>query len=665
MPRDLPVGNGRVLINFDKEYCLRDIYWPHVGQENQTMGHQSRFGVWVDGQFSWIGPGWQIDRRYIRDTLVTDVTLRNDKLALEIKTHDVVDFYLDVYLKEVYVRDLSGKQRQVRLFFHHDFYINENEVGDTAYYDPQTESVIHYKKNSWFLVSAGSSEKSGIDQWACGKKGVGGAEGTWRDAEDGELGGNPIAQGSVDSVIRTSLNVSANGAAVAHYWLCFGTKYEEVVKLHDTVLQERPAYFIARNQNYWRLWLNPEPVDFQNLPTKVVDLYKRSLLVIRTQIDASGAIIAANDHDIAQFSRDTYSYMWPRDGALVAYALSRAGHRDVSQQFYKFCMDVIKPEGYLLHKYNADKSLASSWHPWIRDSKLDLPIQEDETALVLWSLWQHFKKFHNAEFIRPMLKELIVPAADFLVRYRDSETKLPKPSHDLWEERYGVHLFTVASVIGGLQAAANFCHALGEMEKQKLYSEVAEEVQEAMLKHMWSEKDNRFCRMATRTADGYRLDMTIDAAMYAIFAFTSLPPYDPKVKATMKAIRDRLWVKTDVGGVARYENDYYHQVTKDNLDKVPGNPWFICTMWLAQYDIALAKSPEQLHDALKVLEWVADHALPSGVLAEQVHPYTNEPLSVSPLTWSHATFVTCVLEYLEKRKVIAAESAFAYTITPV
>jgi hypothetical protein len=36
-------------------------------------------------------------------------------------------------------------------------------------------------------------------------------------------------------------------------------------------------------------------------------------------------------------------------------------------------------------------------------------------------------------------------------------------------------------------------------------------------------------------------------------------------------------------------------------------------------------------------------------MAEQVHPYTNEPLSVSPLTWSHATLVATVQEYLAKR----------------
>lgn len=664
MPRDLPVGNGKILINFDKEYGLRDIYYPHVGQENQTIGNLSRFGVWVDGQFAWVNGEWHIDRKYMKETLVTDVLLRHEGLGLELTCHDVVDYIYDVYLREIHVRDLSGQERKVKLFFHQDFYISENEVGDTAFYDPRSESLIHYKKNRWFLASCAGTAKSGVEQWATGKKAVSGMEGTWRDAEDGGLGCNPIAQGSVDSTIGTSLHVPARGEAVAHYWIAFGADYETVYELNKVVLEHTPHCFVPRNQNYWRLWVNPEHIDFQGLPPKIVDLYKRSLLIIRSQVDAGGAIIAANDHDIAQFARDTYSYMWPRDGALVASALTRAGYRDIAHRFYSFCASVIKKEGYLLHKYNPDKTLASSWHPWLRDGRLDLPIQEDETALVIWSMWQHFRKHRDVEHIRELFAELIVRAADFLCRFRNPDTKLPFPSHDLWEERYGVHLFTVASVIGGLRAAAAFAQAFGEMELHNKYDQTADEVQEAMLQHMWNEKENRFCRMAIPKGNGYDLDMTVDAAMYAIFAFGALPPHDSKVKATMEAIRSRLWIKTDVGGVARYENDYYHQVSQD-IENVPGNPWFICSMWLAQYDIASAKSPDSLKDAVGILEWVADRALPSGVLAEQVHPYTNEPLSVSPLTWSHATFVMCVLEYLEKRRQLMAEAVFAHTIMPV
>ncbi len=39
-------------------------------------------------------------------------------------------------------------------------------------------------------------------------------------------------------------------------------------------------------------------------------------------------------------------------------------------------------------------------------------------------------------------------------------------------------------------------------------------------------------------------------------------------------------------------------------------------------------------------------------MAEQIHPYSGAPLSVSPLTWSHATYVETVLEYWEKVKVL-------------
>jgi GH15 family glucan-1,4-alpha-glucosidase len=148
--------------------------------------------------------------------------------------------------------------------------------------------------------------------------------------------------------------------------------------------------------------------------------------------------------------------------------------------------------------------------------------------------------------------------------------------------------------------------------------------------------------------------MTIDASLYGLFAFGAFSPEDPRVVSTMTHVRDRLTVKTSVGGVARYENDPYHQVSKD-LAHVPGNPWFICTLWLAQYDIARAKTIVAARQAIPILEWAASRALPSGVLAEQVHPYTGQPLSVSPLTWSHATFIAVVAEYLQKLQELEEE----------
>jgi ferredoxin len=143
------------------------------------------------------------------------------------------------------------------------------------------------------------------------------------------------------------------------------------------------------------------------------------------------------------------------------------------------------------------------------------------------------------------------------------------------------------------------------------------------------------------------VDEVLDASMYAIFKFHLFEADDPRVVSTMKAIEEKLWVKTRVGGLARYENDYYHRVSND-IAAVPGNPWFICTLWLADYFITRAKTVPELKRALPIFEWTAAHALESGVLAEQVNPYTNEPISVSPLTWSHATVVSTAIKYLEK-----------------
>mgnify|MGYP003693681801 CR=1 FL=1 len=138
--------------------------------------------------------------------------------------------------------------------------------------------------------------------------------------------------------------------------------------------------------------------------------------------------------------------------------------------------------------------------------------------------------------------------------------------------------------------------------------------------------------------------MTVDASLYGLFRFPRSPSQRSARRVDDAAPSgERLLVKTEIGGVARYENDYYHQVSKD-VSKVAGNPWFICTLWLAQYEIARAKSGADLAaNALPLLiGWPPTRS--SGVLAEQVDPFTGAPISVSPLTWSHAELVSAVVE---------------------
>jgi GH15 family glucan-1,4-alpha-glucosidase len=99
----------------------------------------------------------------------------------------------------------------------------------------------------------------------------------------------------------------------------------------------------------------------------------------------------------------------------------------------------------MFHKYNPDGSLASSWLPWAADGEKNLPIQEDETSLVLWALWEHFSRYGDVSFIKPLYRTLICPLADFIAGYRDKSSGLPLPSYDLWEERRGILSWTIGA----------------------------------------------------------------------------------------------------------------------------------------------------------------------------------------------------------------------------
>jgi len=158
---------------------------------------------------------------------------------------------------------------------------------------------VAYKGLVNFLMSRQVGDHLGIDDWATGYKEFNNAEGTWRDAEDGTLGRNPIAQGSVDCTLALHLpQVPANGSLVAYHWLAAAATYADVVALDAEVSQLGPQRLIDRTRAYWQLWVNRSPQDLGDMPPQVVNLYKRSLLVLRTNIDDGGAIIAANDADV-------------------------------------------------------------------------------------------------------------------------------------------------------------------------------------------------------------------------------------------------------------------------------------------------------------------------------------------------------------------------------
>jgi GH15 family glucan-1,4-alpha-glucosidase len=674
------LGNGHLLVTFDSSYALCDIYFPHVGTENHAYRRHSRLGVWADGQFAWLDDSdWELSLRYADDSLVTSVEARNARLGVMLTIEDAVDFDENVLLRRFTARSTAERPIEVRLYLHLDVALGGNTVGDTVFYHPAYRSVVAYKNQHYLLLGGRTAGRDHLDGWTTGQK-----QG-WRDAEDGALDRLPVAFGSVDCVGELRLGeVETDRPKVAHAWLAVGASLEEVGRLHQLVLDHGPDRLIDRTHKYWQAWVKKDPNRFpglEDLPAQIQRLYRRSLLVANAQVDHGGAIIASPDSEIsAPYSpygasgppitdifqgHENYAYSWPRDGSFVAMAFDKAGYGSISRDYLTFCKRTAvtrqkdgEDQAYMLQKYLSNGAVASNVIAWVDDEgRPRLPIQEDETAMVLIAIRSHYELTHDWGFVSTLYRSMITSIGNFLVDFRDPATGLPLPSQDLWEERQGVHAFSIATVWRALCDAAYFADLFVEPDQAAKYRQAADELKQGTERYLYDPATGRFARSLYVDQHGKLCkDMLVDASLFALSYFGMFEPDDPRIVSTMDTVEEILRVPGAHQGMARFEGDTYHlrQSAADN--NVAGNPWFICTLWLAQYRLQRAKVPADLERPLQILGQVAEGALVSGVLAEQVDPLSGEPAGATPLTWSHATVVLTVLEYIEAKNRICGTS---------
>jgi glucoamylase len=655
MSRSLVLGNGNMLVCLDEFAQVRDFYYPYVGLENHVgrdLVH--RLGVWVDmpgrggGIISWLSDGtWKISVNYARETMASDVTCSNESLGVRLHFLDVVYNETNIFLRQVRVENISSESRHIKVFFNQEFRISENEHADTGYYNPTVEALIHYKGRRVFLVG-GVIDGRPFDEYSVGLFEIEGRQGTWKDAEDGVLSKNPIEHGSVDSVAGFSMSLSPKGSKQFTYWICVGETFREVQALQRYVHAKTPEHLLDSTQDFWHAWVNKISFSFEGLSDQAVKLFKTSLLIIRAHTDNHGGILASGDSgNFQQYGRDTYSYVWPRDAAFSALALERAGYGDIAERFYAFCNDLVTDEGYLMHKYQPDKSLGSSWHPWVKNDRPQLAIQEDETALPLFAFWEHYKETKDLEFVEKIYNSFIKLCADFLVSYREPTTGLPAASYDLWEEKWGISAYTCSSVYGGLLAASYFASLLGKEDDKVRYSQEAEKIRNLILEYFLDQETGSIAKLLTVEEGKITYDRTPDASsFFGLFTFGILPPDDPRMMRAHEAMRHNLVANGT--GIVRYSGDTYFA----SADNALGNPWFVTTLWSVEYLISRAESREDATAIAAELGRIAAFALPSGMLSEQIDPANRNQLSISPLVWSHAAFVTAVVAYMERAEKI-------------
>lgn len=647
MARPIVLSNGELHVGINKFGMLHDLYFPYVGLENHAAGNSPRHkvGVWVDGVLSWLDDGqWQIDMSYPHDALIGHTTARNEQLGVLLEFDDAVDAQMSAFMRTIHVVNLRGDVREIRLFTHQAFAIGDSRSNtDTAQYLPDSNAILHYRGRRAFVISGTVNDRP-FDQYTVGLYGIEGREGSYRDADDGELSFCNVEHGRVDSILRFAMTIDGNSSERVQYWIAAGTSMREALYVHRQMVSDGVHGRLQQTAHWWHKWLQPALAVADKIAPHHRQNFLRSMMIIKSQIDKRGAVMASTDTTMLNYWRDAYAYSWPRDGAYVLWPLIRMGYEDEPRRFFEFCKRGLHPNGYLMHKYRADGALGSSWHPYVHeDGRVAAPIQEDETALVLFVFAQFYRMHQSPKLLSEFYDSMVKPMANFMAGHIDELTGLPLPTYDLWEEVYETTTYSTSLTYAALLAAAELAEHATDEDSAVRWRSTADDIASAAHKHLFNHDRQAFYKGILVRDEHIDYDATIDnSSIFGAFMYGLFPIESDELQAAMKTQAERFGLNNGAIGLPRYENDNYCRVD----DSVTGNYWLIASLWRAQYCLEIGDSAE----AMKILDWAQDQALATGVMPEQISPIDGSPLSVAPLTWSHAEYIATLLDTITEKK---------------
>lgn len=640
MARPIILSNGRLLVGLNERGLVQDFYFPYVGQSNMTNARQveHKIGISVDGNFSWLSDeSWDVDYFYEDDALIGHTVYDNKSLGLKIDGVSFTDIYDDVFCRKFTVSSTNGKSKKVRLFLHQVLRISANGRADSCLYVPAKHPyILTYRGNTALATSLSTEDGAPFSQYAVGVYDQDNSSGTYHDAEDSELSMNPVEHGSVDSTIGLDLDLNDNAPKTVYYWVAASTKnYHASTSKHREIVKSGVDAMLDRTRSYWQKWLSASDVKLAKLSEDEKKKIRLALLVIKSHTDERGGVLASSDSSIFNYGKDYYSYVWPRDAAYALMPLVRLGYTSEAMQYFRFVERTMHPKGYMHQKYQPDGGLGSTWHPMLQNGKPELNIQEDETASTVLLFFELAKVCDDKDFIADLYENIIVRMLNFMAGYLNQHTGLPYPSYDLWEEKFLTTTYSTLLVARALELGAEYGGKSADSNHP--IWETAARIIRANITKLFSSDNQYFAKGITPEMHGeYHTDSVIDiSTLYSLFKYGHYGKDHMAIISTEKAVIDRIADKSPSGGVTRYENDKY-MLSK----QFTGNPWHVCTLWLAQYYIWAGKNDE----AKKFIDWTLSHSLKNGIMSEQIDPETGSEIGVAPLVWSHAELINTLLD---------------------
>ena len=621
-------GNSSMLACFSERAELLRLFWPDI----DYVQHLDKMFLGLFDKNKTGSTVWLNDIRcdnhqeYLTDSNIIKNTITNFFDGYKVVLYDFVHPEMDVLVRRLEIENLHNESRELGLMSFSAAASCDAEVA-CSLFDFMNEAMVHYKPDNYIAITSDIP----VYQFQIGNNANDAAINTYLYGKD-DIGMMKDAAVSWDLGVFQSHEVKN-----VNVYVCAAASLKACKALVKKVKSVGGLTALRETGVYWKEYLE-KTTQLKSGNTLLDELYKRSLLVFRLMYNKkSGGLMAAPEIDEYFTKCGKYAYCWGRDAAFITGALDIGGLNESVTNFYKWATEVQDEDGSWQQRYHMNGNLGPCWG-----------LQVDETGTIVWGMLNHYNYTKNTDFLNSVW-ESVKAAADFLVRFIDSETGLPSPSFDLWEERYGEHAYSSASVCAGLRSAAEIARILGKSaEDFILWDKTADDIKKAMVKYFWKEDYRRFIRsvrvklngfgqepsgdtmLITVNQKGYVRDVTkedwiVDISLVGLgIPFGIFDLDDPMLRDTVSLIEQVLTAQS-VGGIKRYENDTY----------IGGNPWILTTLWIALYH-AKAGNFEK---AKEYLIWAANGKTDMGLLPEQVNRDTGKPEWIIPLTWSHAMYV--------------------------
>lgn len=423
-------------------------------------------------------------------------------------------------------------------------------------------------------------------------------------------------------------------------------KIQKCVKLNtDIEFENVKNYWNLYVENHSKIKIESNKSDFYK---KLLEIYNRTILLFPLLInDETGGIVAALELDENRTKSGCYAYCWPRDSIFITRAFDLLKMEEETEKFYSvFCKKTQSDNGMWEQRFYTDGTLAPCWG-----------YQIDETASVIYGVYDHYKHTKDNKFLEENLK-MCEKATEFLFAYTenllniDEEDLVKKElqekykkyfeitkhvSYDLWEMNEGVHLYSLSSIISGLECMKKIYETIdNKKENLRLKQEKRNKIALKLNKYIQLLKDyieDNLIDKTTKTLKRNLKDNNMDISVIgAVYPFDVFNPNEKVIKNTVDKIN--MTLRTHTSGYLRFEYDNYMG---------GNNPWIITTLWMALYYIKI----NDLDNAKKCFSFVVNTSLKHGFLAEQVNNEDKNFKWVIGLGWSHAMFIIVLNELLK------------------